>query len=109
MLEDDKSLGEVENWVKLHNEAVSKYDMYVEEIETRLNYITKLEEESAIEQEERRMHRRMKEMQVQMREEAKADNVNGKVKLPRLFITKFNDTHLDWFRFWNQFESDRKI
>ena len=73
MLEDDKSLGEVESWVKLHNEAVSKvskYDIYVEEIETKLNYITKLEEESAIEQEERRMHRRMKEMQVQMREES---------------------------------------
>ena len=23
-----------------------------------------------------------------------------------MFITKFNGTHLDWFRFWNQFESD---
>ena len=40
MLEDDKSLGEVGNWVKLHKEAVSKYDAYLEEIETRLNYIT---------------------------------------------------------------------
>ena len=63
-------------------------------------------------EEEERMHRRMKELQVQMRElfqireEAKADNVNCKVKLPKLFITKFNGTHLDWFRFWNQFESD---
>ena len=54
-----------------------------------------------MEQEKRRMHRRMKEMQVQMREEfqmreeAKADNVNCKIKLPELFITKFNGTHLD--------------
>ena len=54
----------------------------------------------------------MKEMQVQMREEfrtreeAKADNINCKVKLPKLFITKLNGTHLDWFHFWNQFESD---
>ena len=90
----------------MHDKAVSKYDTYLEEIEARLNYITKLEEEGAMEQEERRMQRRMKEMQVQMREEAKADNVNCKVKLPKLFITKFNGTHLDWFRFWNQFESD---
>ena len=96
------------------NEAVSKYDIYLEEIKTRLNYITKLEEESAMKQEERRMHRRMKEMQVQMTEEfqmrvkAKADNVNCKVKLPKLFITKFNGTHLDRHspHFWNQFESD---
>ena len=112
MLHDDKSLGEVENWVKLHNKAALKYGTYLEEIETRLNYITKLEEESATEQEKGRMHRRMKKMQVQMREEfqirkeAKADNVNCKVKLPKLFITKFNGTHLDWFRFWNQFQSD---
>ena len=49
MLEGDKSLGEVENWIKLHKEAVSKYDVYLEEVETRLNYITKLEEESAME------------------------------------------------------------
>ena len=69
MLEVNKSLGEVENWVKLHNEAVSKDDTYLEEIKTRLNYITKLEEESLMEEEERRMHRGMKEMQVQMREE----------------------------------------
>ena len=92
-------------------EAVSKYDIYVEEIETRLGYITKLEEESAIEQEERRIHRRIKEMQaqmrkeLQMREEATADNVNCKVKLPKLFITMLNRTHLDWFCFWNRFES----
>ena len=59
-----------------------------------------------MEQDERRMHRRMKDMPVQMREEAKADNENCKVKLPKLFITTFNDTYLDWFRFWNQFESD---
>ena len=64
-----------------------------------------------MEHKERRMYRRMKEMQVQMREEfrtreeAKADNVNCKVKLPKLFITKFNGNHLDWFRFWNQSES----
>ena len=28
------------------------------------------------------------------------------VKLPKLVITKFYGTSLDWFRFWNQFESD---
>ena len=40
-----------------------------------------------------------------MREEAKADNVNCKLKLPKLLITKFNGTHLDWVCFWNQFKS----
>ena len=27
------------------------------------------------------------------------------MKLPKLVITKFDGTFLDWFRFWNQFES----
>ena len=36
MMEDDKSLGEVENCVKLDNKAVLKQDIYIEEIETRL-------------------------------------------------------------------------
>ena len=71
MLEDDKSLGEVEDWVKLRNEAVSKYDIYLEEIETKLNYITKLEEESVMEQEERRMHRITKEIQTQMKKSSR--------------------------------------
>ena len=28
------------------------------------------------------------------------------VKLPKLEITKFRGTHMDWFRFWNQFETE---
>ena len=28
----------------------------------------------------------------------------SKVKLPKLEITKFKGTHIDWFRFWNQYE-----
>eukprot|EP00795_Rhopilema_esculentum_P000506 gene506-10185_t len=28
------------------------------------------------------------------------------VKLPKLSITKFKGTHIDWFRFWNQFETE---
>ena len=29
----------------------------------------------------------------------------SKTKLPKLVVTKFDGTHFDWFRFWNQFES----
>ena len=27
-------------------------------------------------------------------------------KLPKLVITKFQGTHLDWTRFWNQYETE---
>ena len=65
-------------------------------MKTRLNYITKLEQESTMEQEKRRMHRRMKEVQAQMREEfqmreeLKADNVKCKVKLG--FVSGINES-----------------
>ena len=29
----------------------------------------------------------------------------SKTKLPKLVITRFDGTDFDWFRFWNQFES----
>ena len=32
--------------------------------------------------------------------------VSSAVKLPKLVITKFNSTHQDWLRFWNQFEAE---
>jgi hypothetical protein len=32
--------------------------------------------------------------------------VNSAAKLPKLVITKFNGTHQDWSRFWNQFEAE---
>ena len=28
------------------------------------------------------------------------------VKLPKLIITKFEGTHIDWFRFWKQYETE---
>ena len=30
-------------------------------------------------------------------------NRNTQVKLPKLVITKFEGTDLDWLQFWNQF------
>ena len=32
-----------------------------------------------------------------------------KVKLPKLAVTRFDGTHIIWFRFWNQFESEMDI
>jgi len=36
--------------------------------------------------------------------EKESDAGKPKVKLPKLVITKFQGTHLDWKRFWEQFE-----
>ena len=73
-------------------------------------------EENIIQEERfrRRMREELKiqEMKLQMKSEEyeKRDNtVNGErpnAKLPKLVITKFDGTFLNWFRFWNQFESE---
>ena len=104
LLEDDKSSGEVENWVKLHNEAVSKYDI-CRRNRNKVKLYYKIRRRERYRTRRKSKHRRMKEMQVQMREEsqmreeAKANNAICKLKFPKLFITKFNGAHLDWFPF----------
>ena len=40
------------------------------------------------------------EMRMEMKEKQ-----DPKAKLPKLIISKFEGTALDWFRFWNQFET----
>ena len=55
---------------------------------------------------------RLEEMRMEMRrkyvnsEEKKSASESNKVKLPKLVILKFEGTALDWFRFWNQFETE---
>ena len=36
----------------------------------------------------------------------KSASESNNVKLPQLVISKFEGTALDWFRFWNQFETE---
>ena len=40
------------------------------------------------------------------REEEKKDPKMEVMKLPKLEITKFKGNHLDWTRFWSQFEME---
>ena len=59
----------------------------------------RMEEELAIE----------KKLEIQqniyeMRGETVREERYKNVKLPKLIITKFEGTHIDWFRFWNQYE-----
>ena len=55
---------------------------------------------------------RLEEMRMEMRkkyvdsEGKKSASESNKVKLPKLVISKFESTALDWFHIWNQFETD---
>ena len=49
-------------------------------------------------------------LQVKSKEYKKRDKIVNvervNVNLPKLIIKKFDGTLFDWFRFWNQFESE---
>ena len=44
----------------------------------------------------------MERMRIEEKEKTRSSNA----KLPKLVITKFNGSPLDWLRFWNQFEAE---
>jgi len=60
------------------------------QLEQKLHYEKKIEEERA------------KQSSVQTKGFSKTPNI----KLHKLEMTKFNGTHTDWLRFWNQFEAE---
>ena len=84
----------------------------------RLNDGEQAETRSKVDQEQEEIFRRryerrlrLEEMRMEMRriyvdsEGKKSASESNKVKLPKLVISKFEGTALDWFHFWNQFET----
>ena len=53
---------------------------------------------------------KIEEMKLEMKKKNEDKDVfvnrNIQVKLPKLVIKIFEGTYLDWFRFWNQFETE---
>ena len=124
MIENKNTEEEIEQWTENHRAAVAIYDAQIEEIENRIITLKREKEADDAEQEERRIQRRLEEkrrilemqMEVKKKEEREKEEKKkeyslwndykfSKMKLPKLVITKFDGTHFDWFRFWNQFES----
>lgn len=82
-------------------EAAKKEEDHAAEIRGR-----KYEEEMRFEKE--KLEQRLK-YEKQIEDSRKDQNKNDKsinAKLPKLVITKFNGTHTDWLRFWNQFKAE---
>ena len=55
--------------------------------------------------EEMKMEMKKKGFEFNRVETVKSDE-KVSVKLPKLKITKFEGTTMDWFRFWNQFKTE---
>ena len=88
-----------------------RYDIPMDEIESKLRAFKEMEKQNATEQEEKRMEWVMIEMQLYMKKKEEHKAISSdcnvlRVKLPKLVISRFGGTHIDWSGFWNQFESE---
>ena len=98
------------------DDGLVRLDEAIQEIADGENAKGKHKADEEVEEKfQRRLYeeRKIEEMRIQMkidyenREERKhSDGSTVKVKLPKLVISKFEGTALDWFRFWNQFETE---
>eukprot|EP00112_Aurelia_sp_Birch-Aquarium-sp1_P003366 Seg1376.1 transcript_id=Seg1376.1/GoldUCD/mRNA.D3Y31 product="Solute carrier family 35 member F5" protein_id=Seg1376.1/GoldUCD/D3Y31 len=102
---------------------VRKFQPYTERLSNALHDF-KQREQHEEEKELNQAKQRQFEMEIELEKlkfkqrlelEAKLEEIRGKpeatqkqisVKLPKLEITKFKGTHMDWFRFWSQFETE---
>ena len=124
-LENEESMEEIQNWTDKHDEVIVQYDASIEELQNRIKELKersteerKAEEEyneeiriQKIYDEEKRIEEIKFEVRQSLEKKAEANiyktfRENPKVKLPKLVISRFEGTHLDWLRFWSQFETE---
>lgn len=112
-LESDEELAM--EWRANLNKTLSAMEQQVEEIEetiTKWKHEEKEKQhrEEEIEQQSRLDTKMKEELEIEKAklELRKQDTTKGseqlRIKLPKLIITKFQGNHLDWLRFWNEFE-----
>ena len=126
MVEEEKDTMEIEKWSRDLDEQVARFDEPMEMIQIVIKEVKEAQDDDVRREqeheEERRMERRLEEerrvtemkLELKKKYEDKREDQSKKlpadsttkVKLPKLVITKFEGTHFDWFRFWNQFENE---
>ena len=102
--------GIVDEWVRITNEKMERYQELVDRLKGCQEDLRKKKEAEIRKKEDEIQEERfkgtmeeelkIKEMKLQMKKNKDKDiivNKNIQVKRPRLVITKFEGTHLDWF------------
>ena len=121
MVENEKSEEEVTQWSADLEEGIAKTVTASEVIKRAVakfkdeeeNYTSYLQDKKEEKRMQRRLEeeRRIQEIKAEMKTLKKTEERRGsredevRVKLPKLVISQFEGTHLDWFRFWNQHET----
>ena len=124
MLEEEEDIEKVNNWGKELESKLLPYEEMKTEMEASLKKLSSVKDEEIKRNEEilikqklerkiaeevkikeARQRKRLEYKKKLTEEQTKQERDKEiKVKLPKLEITKFNGTHLDWVRFWSQYE-----
>ena len=122
MLESEKKIDEVnegtykiEGELERHGQPLEKLQKLLKELQITDKLEKMREEESVEEQRKQNKYREeleIEEMKLKMKREYEKENKSKseieqnlpQVKFPKLTISKFEGNHLEWPRFWSQFE-----
>ena len=125
-IEEGDNADEVKQWTLQMEEKIAGFEELMAELQTAVKDLQKKtvqearKEEEQREEDKRKRHyeeeMKLEEEKMRMKhefeknvEEAKSKSLKESktnAKLPKLVITKFQGTPLDWQRFWSQFETE---
>ena len=112
---------EIDEWVASIDEQTNSYEEILEQLKETIVSVKKEEEEESrrkveeLSNQEYEKEMRVERMRLQMRREFHSregeqqvikESSEMRAKLPKLTISKFNGTNIDWLRFWNQFHAE---
>ena len=112
-IESDVDPTEVRNWTQEFENEVAEFEGIAKQAKVAASSIKSEEEEKLQEIKRKRaieegieLEKAKYEVKMNFEAEKLASGGGAGAKLPKLVITKFQGTHLDWMRFWNQYETE---
>ena len=108
---NEEQMENFEEWSNQLEERVLRYDVLVDKFTKELR-TTMIEEEDQENEEKfrRRMEEKLetekKKKSYEMTRETVPEKTYENIKLTKFIITKFEGTHIDWFGFWDRYESE---
>ena len=113
-IEGDADPLEVRKWTEELEAKLSKYEDEAKTLKEKVTDSIEEEKQKRLFDQEIKLQEAKLQRQFELEQKHKAENakstsntaLSGRAKLLKLVIKPFQGTHLDWMRFWNQFETE---
>eukprot|EP00794_Sanderia_malayensis_P016264 gene16264-biopygen13817 len=103
----EDTIDAINDKIDAFKEEAAREERQREEDITELRRQRQLERDIKLEEEKMKIKRELERKMDEEREKSHlSKGQTPKAKLPKLVITKFQGTHIDWPRFWSQFEAE---